>query len=248
MFECHVLCVRDLPKLRGLLLERVCRREVDDSHGQRLHVDQRFADQGVEVFPVGPEADDEQILLPEVGSHPNFASRNTARDGRIIELRRRPHSGLPITVGAAMEFQQGCLTDGIGGGFVSVERAAEVRAVVPCASLDQRVVVARYASNGGAGDEKIRDRGMSCIRRPHKSGPGHEMFDEDRLQGVEACKVLGECLQIVPKAEVAVRVRFETVFVEAPLGDRTGRWQAAGRRHRESGAADHQKAAGVHGS
>ena len=32
------------------------------------------------------------------------------------------------------------------------------------------------------------------------------MFDEDGLKGVEAGKVFGERLKIVPKSEVAVRV------------------------------------------
>ena len=78
-----------------------------------------------------------------------------------------------------MEFQQRCLTDGIDGGFVPVERAAEVRTIVPSASLDQKIVVARYTGNSGAGDEKIRDSCMTSIRRPHKGRPRHEMFYED---------------------------------------------------------------------
>src|SRR5690606_20895073 len=121
-----------------------------------------------------------------------------------------------------------------------------VRSIIPSASLDERIVVARNAGNGGPSDEEIRYRSMPRVRWSHKSGPGHEMLNKDRLQGVEACKVLGKCLQIVPKTDVAVRFRFEAVFVVAPLSDGTSRGQATGGRHRQPGAADHKKATSIH--
>ena len=119
-----------------------------------------------------------------------------------------------------MEFQQGCLTNGVANGLVAVERAAKVSAIVPCATFDQSVVIARYAGDGGAGDKEVRYRGVPCVGRAHESRPRHQMFDEDRLQGAQAGKVLSESLKIIPKNKVAGRVRFKTVFVETALGDR----------------------------
>ena len=93
-----------------------------------------------------------------------------------------------------MEFKQGSLANEVSGGFVSVARASEVRAVVPGATFDEGVVIARYASNCSASDEKIRYRGMPGVRLPHKCVPRDEVLDEDRLKDIESREVFGERL------------------------------------------------------
>lgn len=56
-------------------------------------------------------------------------------------------------------------------GFVAIERASEGRAIIPGAAFDENVVVAGYAGDGGARDQKISDRGVTGIVRPRKGRP-----------------------------------------------------------------------------
>lgn len=87
--------------------------------------------------------------------------------------------------------------DGIDVRLVAIKGTSEVGAIIPGRALDERIVVAGYASNRCPGEQKVRNGGVARIGRAREGGPWHEMFDENGLEAVRGRKVLCERLKIV---------------------------------------------------
>ena len=219
MREADVPRIGQRPEFGGLGLQDVLAREVDQGHRQRRDARHRLGENGIEVGPVRPEADDEQVLLAQVRRHPGLGLGDARGDHAVLgELRRRPDGGAPLAHRAAMELEQGRVHAGPHGGLVAVERGGEVEPVILCAALDQVVVVRRYGAGSHARDQEVRHRRVAGVRRPDEALPGNEGLDEDRAEGVVPREDLRQGFQVAAQPRRARGVDAHDIPVVATGG------------------------------